>query len=562
MIYNTGIPVNGNYQEFNVDWLICRIKEALQEWDKTEEWLKNYIENINIEDDVNNWLDNAIINGTLGNIISGYVKGNPIVVNSTEDMTDNERLYVLNSDGFLYYFKDGSFVSSDIKYSSLLNYFTYNNTITKSNFSENLPDLNNVENTCCYILNFPYGETELPNNLPFTTFNTQAVLFICFGGVGFSEEYPRQMLIDNDSIYTRYKGAEWNEWVKLNGRETYKAYGYITDDNYSELLPDANVILSGTYILNFSYGSENITKNLPYKNFYGRMDVLITIPTYNIGDMYTRQFLIGGYNTLYSRFYNGVWSDWKKYTNEEFYVVDINGNGDYTSLVKCFKEHVDGSSKITIYVKKGTYDLIQEFSEIYPDFGTTKYEGLLLNNCDLIMDEGVVLSAVYSGENNIIKEHFSAIKCESISGKIIGGKIIKNNVRYCIHDDVYNTSPYSKTLIKNMHLIVKDSERDVAIGGGLGTNSYIEVCNCLIENAAEGGYGIFYHNSADQGKSKIMLHDNVLTKGDITIESYGPSEKDTSYAIVSNNKCGKINDIKYDGADNITLYSYNNITES
>lgn len=69
------IPCNGNYNPANVDWLICRIKEALKEWDvtqheweETKEYLKNFFTNLDLQEEVNNWLDNALENDELSNI--------------------------------------------------------------------------------------------------------------------------------------------------------------------------------------------------------------------------------------------------------------------------------------------------------------------------------------------------------------------------------------------------------------------------------------------------------------------------------------------------------------
>lgn len=84
MIYNNGIPVNGNYQEFNVDWLIDEIKKALAQWKETKtdfnnlendfddlkKYIENYFENLNIQNEVNEKLNSMVQDGTLKNLLT------------------------------------------------------------------------------------------------------------------------------------------------------------------------------------------------------------------------------------------------------------------------------------------------------------------------------------------------------------------------------------------------------------------------------------------------------------------------------------------------------------
>ena len=523
-------------------------------------FVKDFFTNLDLKEEVNNWLEVALTDGTLNNIIATYTRGNPTVVNSLDEMTDHEKLYLLTSDGMLYYFNGENFVSSSIHYPSLNNYMETLNVVTQTNYETILPDLNEINPTSIYILNFPYGSTNIPLNMPYSAFNTQASTLITFSGLNFSENYPRQILIDNNSIYTRYKGEVWNDWEKLVPDNIYSAFDYITDTNYLTLLPDVNTIFSGTYLLNFTYGTDQIPDNLPYKKFFSSVDILICVPTYNDETKYARQILITGYGEIYIRFYNGSWSAWKKYKSQEYYIVDINGNGDYTSLSECIKNHVNGSAHVVIHVKKGNYDIIQEFTNLYPDFitGVGQYEGNIINDCEIICDKGTIISCIYTGDKENIINLFSPFKMSVVGGIIEGCTIIKEKCRYCIHDDVYNTSPYSKSLINKCILISNDSDRDVCIGGGFGTNSSIEVKNCLINTKTINGYGVFYHNSQDQSNSELFVHDNIVT-GNIVVESYGSSENNTSFAIVTNNKCNDIKYLKEGNYDNVTLYEFNNV---
>lgn len=249
-------------------------------------------------------------------------------------------------------------------------------------------------------------------------------------------------------------------------------------------------------------------------------------------------------------------------------VVDINGNGDYISLSKAI---ADGYKNIE--VRKGVYDIQSEFKELYGDDffdnfqTTTQPQGLVLNGTKLYCDSNAEIRFDYTGENTTVINVFSTIIMEGQGGEIHGGKIYGKNCRYTIHDDVYNSSEHSKTIIKGCEIYYNGAR--CAIGGGFGQSSHIEVLNNVITMY---GYNadtlaVFYHNSADTtdtgAKSFIVISGNVIngTCGHIRIQSYGQSTA-ISQALVTNNKCTQIKKATTVGmVDNLMLTEFNNITE-
>ena len=81
---------NGGYHEFNLDWFIKRFKEIESEWDGTKEWLKNWYENLDIEQDIKDQLNQWLEDGTLENIINQEIFGelNTKVNQNTADITN------------------------------------------------------------------------------------------------------------------------------------------------------------------------------------------------------------------------------------------------------------------------------------------------------------------------------------------------------------------------------------------------------------------------------------------------------------------------------------------
>lgn len=81
------IPCNGNYHEMNVDWLICRIKEALAEWTQMEKefadlneafndlkkYVTDYFNNLDVQDEINNKLEEMFENGDFETVFNALL---------------------------------------------------------------------------------------------------------------------------------------------------------------------------------------------------------------------------------------------------------------------------------------------------------------------------------------------------------------------------------------------------------------------------------------------------------------------------------------------------------
>lgn len=455
---------------------------------------------------------------------------------------------------------------------------TCTTVISSENYQKLLPDVNVIDEPCSYQLNFVYGSTDIPANLPYTSFKSNVDELITF-----KDHYYRQVLIGNNYVYTRYgvktaEGITYYGWNCLYDKtrteeqynKFYKSKGIIDSFGYAVNLPDANSILENSiYQLNFNYGSTDITANLPYKTFTGRIDELITF-----ADKYYRQLLIGD-KYIYTR--NGIlnstkdsvdYGDWiliwsPESSKEKIFTVNVNGGGDYTSLTKCIFDNL--GSKNTIYVKAGIYNLIDEFKSYFGDDifskDTLSQHGLpVQNGTKIIMDSGAEITFLYDGSNPVVEEYFSPFIMKNDSGELYGGKIICTNCRYGIHDDVYDSSKNSKSIIEGVYIHYTGS-RNVGIGGGFGQSSHITVRNCTVINGNDTvGYGIFYHNAATGNSKSYVTIENNYVKDKIIIEPYGTSTN-ISTAIVTGNKCYEVSKVMGGDIDNITLYDFNNVVE-
>ena len=80
-----------------------------------QSYVNDYFDNLDVQKEINNKLDKMASDGSLSAIIAPYVQVAPVFVDSVSDMTDTKKIYVLKSDGHLYYY-DTSWKDSGIAY--------------------------------------------------------------------------------------------------------------------------------------------------------------------------------------------------------------------------------------------------------------------------------------------------------------------------------------------------------------------------------------------------------------------------------------------------------------
>lgn len=163
--------------------------ELLRVYLELKEYVENYFDNLDVQEEINNKLDEMATDGSLTNLIKAYVdpiyqvyeqsinnvvttqngrisavenkltiiaSGSPLVASSTSDMTDTTRVYVNTTDGKWYYFDGdsweigGTYQSTEIADGSV--------TPIKTNFMEqiNMIPTNNWIND--KLLNYSTGE--------------------------------------------------------------------------------------------------------------------------------------------------------------------------------------------------------------------------------------------------------------------------------------------------------------------------------------------------------------------------------------------------------------------
>ena len=224
----------------------------------------------------------------------------------------------------------------------------------------------------------------------------------------------------------------------------------------------------------------------------------------------------------------------------------------YVGAGEAFTKFIDALSyaitkpNTKVYVKEGTYDLIQEYgSSFFENYDSSSPVGPILSNgVEIYFENGAELVFDYDGANAEVVSRFSPLNADqnglNTDFKLENVKVVAKNCRYVLHDEMANNYIPYKHEIKNCHFEITYTLSTPAflyshnsIGGGLGHNGYIIV---------DGSYfltDICWHNNADMSDASAISHlvitDNFIEHGTIKLRHCGASTEITT-ALATNNR--------------------------
>lgn len=206
-------------------------------------------------------------------------------------------------------------------------------------------------------------------------------------------------------------------------------------------------------------------------------------------------------------------------TPKSVFVVDKNGDGDYSSLLEGILKATENLD-CRVYVKAGVYDLIQEFKSYYGESffddytETSVVKGLLLKNrVKVEFAQGAKVVCNYDGSNANVQYRFSPINGGSNGFELIGCIMESSRVRYAVHDELLQTATPYKNVYKCCRFVHDNTENQygfrACIGGGLGKYGLIIIEDCEFESKGLTSARdiVSYHNTtADEGKSSVYIN--------------------------------------------------------
>ena len=249
-----------------------------------------------------------------------------------------------------------------------------------------------------------------------------------------------------------------------------------------------------------------------------------------------------------------------------------SGNNSFTMLKPCCDFIIANNIKNAIvYVDAGTYDLRVEFTlRILNaiDASTNIGYGLHIgNNTRFVFAEGAFVKFLYDGTSVQCSEYFSPFN-------IVGSCILENanievtNARYCVHEDTpsaTNNNPPAQYTIKYINCVMKHNGNNmgtytgtVCIGAGTMRNSLSVIEGGEYTCGSQFPWAISYHNfyKATWGDkpSKVVLN-NVWISNGLRLGTFGDSVVDV---IVSN--CKMPSGLRSYDSQYFNVKQWNNIT--
>mgnify|MGYP002797145431 FL=1 len=336
-------------------------------------FVKDFFTNLDLQEEVNAWMNQALEDGTLGNMISSILIGgfSPVIVNSTEDMTNKEKMYVLSSNGHIYYYNQSEFVDSGLIYGESSNTIISSLIVINSDNYQNYSDANNLKQNLIYGISNTIS-SDMVKNLPH--YNVTAILLSNgYNGqssdVGFSQTY---IGVDG-AFFTRIRySSGWSDWETAGISPSYVNLpaNYTSADD----LPPNKIFGIRTSL------TEEQLSNLPY---YGQSALLITLSQVTSGGLQVQLFI--GYNgAFYTRLKTS--SGFGNWHTAGIMPSYINLPGDYTSA---------DDLPINMIFGVGSSVTEEQISNL-PMYGVT---GLITTKSQVT--EGGVIRQIFEGVNGM-----------------------------------------------------------------------------------------------------------------------------------------------------------------
>lgn len=528
-------------------------------------YVTHYFDNLDVQTEINNKLDEMVIDGTLTTLIGNYIdpyitqfntritsienmvtgitNGNPIPVSNTSEMTDTTKLYVLLSDGYVYYYNGASWVQGWAYQSTSI---TTDKTLTQigvpadSNATgTSINSLKNEVRTGKYnILNFNNWQNGNILSTGVDGDTTQTSYPFSIRSVGYTQVLESTCQIKPNGLYIMI--FEYNNDYSLNSHTNW----ITTDTSYT--FDSAKL-----YRINISDYTNRQSSNLLWK------DTIQILKEVNS-------------NIIYPKF------------------VTVGTGKQYTTLKSAIDSITDASKNnpYNVLIYEGEYNTLQGFTLASE---TSDFMGLVIPDYVNLIGIGSNTEIILKAElpSDISSYAFPRDGVSTIN--VWRNNIVKNltikakNMRYAIHNDDYKTRAVenAEELFEDLIVIYEENDSGITsvsvpmgVGAYNGRNTIIR--NCKFNGEIAKGHSLLIHNNVSSPNRCTWLIENCRFNGNlysIGLSSAGSLqldqvvlkgsklEKNIRYSKQSS-YTGSTNEFYLTGYYNVIPgYSYSNITE-
>lgn len=251
--------------------------------------------------------------GQINTTVNSIATNTPIFVDSTSDMTDGTKVYVYTVNGHIYYYNTTSnaFADSGLVYGSdMESYLHYVGELNSSN------NLNSISTNGWYL-----WSNSVPTNAPVS--NSGGMMLNYYSNSDYRHYQMCFLYQDTTPIYIRHKkGSTWDSWKCINPLNVlYNTKDTTITDLNSDIVPGYLFLTSGDNITNKPSGVNNGLLINYADNGYATTRRYQIVIDYEGGQMYSRSI------------YNGAWTNWTSLTSYNTYQISagkslfVNLNG-------------------------------------------------------------------------------------------------------------------------------------------------------------------------------------------------------------------------------------------
>lgn len=422
-------------------------------------------------------------------------------------------------------------------------------TIDTGNYTTLMPSVN-INKPSIYKLLFETGSSEIPADLPFTSWGSGiATLITTNSQSAGNNKYVAQILITSENIYYRYSSNDFtgSGWRKLGHKREYtqSVVAIVDAGSYKNLLPSVNIHEASIYRLLFATGSTDIPADLPFTEWEGSLATLITTnSTHENSEYYATQILFTTEN-IYYRYAGNNYLPWINISDKiaakvaASNITITSGGSILEGLKQCYEK---GATKLI--VEAGEYDIIAEYEAYYGEDYFTNYagyagqtdkftRGLWLENIEVVFSPAAKVICKYTGDNDLVKANFSAFATGN-NVTIDGLVLDSENLRYGIHAD-YNTGTAVSTMtIRNSDLRhFKSNANAQAIGAGFGVHVDWLIENTIFRSQSNTHVFRVHNNAANVAQSRLTIRNCYIDGAGFFKFNYYSTSPYISKVIVS-----------------------------
>jgi hypothetical protein len=574
----------------NIDLVGDDMTKLYSTYVQLQDWVNRFFDNLDVQNEISEKLDKLASNGVLTNLLLPHITStqNPIFVATVEEMTNPNRVYVIQQSGLIYSYNSSTkeFSNTGLVYGvSKDTILGYTRLVDSGNWNSVLPSVNDLHSNSVYRLNFAIGTTadKFPSGLPFNVYPGVPVIVMCFANdtsITSVHTGDYQIVICKEDVYTRfYQQTGWSAWVNKEVpvvKYFIPSFKQLVDvNNWNTVLPNVdNLHENGVYRLNFAGGtpSGSFPSGLPFSVYPNAPMILLSFANdIAVSGVNTGNFQILIHNgVMYTRFYSI--NSWSKWVGDSDKVYTVGATGDYTSFSECIS--AVGTTKCKIIVQNGVYDIYAEMKALFGDSYFENYT-LASNGAGLLVGGGVeidfssnsVLKFHYDGNNTEVLSQFSPLNSSS------GGFTVKNMVletsrcRYPFHDELGHTNArgtnvFERCIFKHDNSNNGSWGAKQCIGGGFGGQTTVVIEDCYFESVG-GVELVSYHSRySGSGKGNLVMKGCYFADNGTFIGKWAGTSTDISVMTLSNNSFGQDIVVRADSesatVNNIEVIEFNN----